>query len=240
MSPEQLVSAERSAQLQENLQRVKERIAHACRAAERDESEVTLIAVTKFFPYTDMAELYRLGQEDFGESRAQELSAKMGERGADLLDARIHFIGALQRNKAGIVSRYADYIHSVDRLPLAEKLHKVAEKQPPQKVLIQVSLDETSTHRSGASLGSVRELISQVSMLHNLKIVGLMAIAPLGVDPNPGFSRLAKLHQEVLSEHPEAQILSAGMSADLELAILHGATHLRIGSAILGNRPPIR
>jgi pyridoxal phosphate enzyme (YggS family) len=232
----------RSAELAERLAAVRDRVAAACGTAGRDPGEVTLIAVTKTFPAEDVARLVRLGVHDVGENRDQEAGPKVAEA-AQLLgerDFRLHFIGQLQSNKAGHVARYADHVHSVDRGRLVTSLSRAAENAGRELgVLVQVALDD-DPGRGGAAPSDVAALCDLVDGATALRLDGLMAVAPLGGDPGAAFARLAELSASIREDHPGATWVSAGMSADLEAAIAHGATHLRVGTAILHSRTPHR
>jgi pyridoxal phosphate enzyme (YggS family) len=219
---------------------VRERIAGACEQSGRDADDVLLIVVTKFFPASDVRVLADLGVTDVAENRHQEAEAKALEC-ADL-GLTWHFVGGLQSNKAAAVARYADVVHSVDRPKLVAPLGRGAEERSHTiDVLLQVSLDPPGAdHRSGADPGDLVDLGSQVADAGMLRLRGLMAVAPLGEDPVAAFERLAEVRTGFLEAHPEATWLSAGMSADLEAAIATGATHVRIGSAVLGSRPEVK
>jgi pyridoxal phosphate enzyme (YggS family) len=216
---------------------VRERIAGACRQAGRDPDEVTLVVVTKFFPASDVRILADLGVLHVGENRHQEAVAKAAEC-ADL-GLTWHYIGGLQSNKAAAVASYADVVESVDRVKLVRGLQRGAhERGRDLDVLLQVSLDPPgSGGRSGADPGELAGLAAEVEAQGALRLRGLMAVAPLGEDPAAAFARLAGIREEFLVGHPTATDLSAGMSGDLEAAIGAGATHVRVGSAILGPRP---
>ena len=222
------------------LSAVRQRIESACRDAGRDPGEVTLVVVTKFFPVSDIRLLVELGVTDLGENRHQEAEEKAHEC-ADL-DVRWHFIGGLQSNKATAVARYADVVESVDRLKLVRRLNDGAhERSHTVDCLLQVSLDPPDAEgRSGADPDDLPALASAVEGAGMLQLRGLMAIAPLGEDPAAAFDRLAAIRREFVSERPSATWLSAGMSADLEHAVRAGATHVRIGSAVLGSRPQVK
>ena len=234
----------RADELARNLDVVRRRIADACAAAGRDPGEVSLVVVTKFFPASDVRLLADLGVTDVGENRHQEAEAKATEC-ADL-GLRWHFIGGLQSNKAGAVAGYADVVESVDRAKLVGPLSRGAQardadRTPGVDVLLQVSLDPPGAeHRSGADPSGLADLAHRVGESDHLRLCGLMAVAPLGEDPEVAFSRLAEIHRDFVAEHPEATVLSAGMSGDLEAAIAHGATHVRVGSAVLGPRPAVQ
>ncbi|HEU5268665.1 MAG TPA: YggS family pyridoxal phosphate-dependent enzyme [Jatrophihabitans sp.] len=230
----------RRAEIAENLRQVRARIGQACRAAGRSPDEVSLIAVTKFFPVTDAVHLAELGVADLGENRDQEASAKAAAF-AEQSDrpVRWHFIGQLQTNKARSVARYADLVHSVDRLALAEALDQAAGRAGRVlPVLVQLSLDagESGAGRGGSAEAELLRLADRVTGLANLRLTGVMAIAPLAADPDPAFARLADAAAALRAAHPEATVISAGMSDDLEAAIRHGATHVRVGTALLGRR----
>ena len=230
----------RARELADNLTAVRERIARAASAAGRDPDEITLVVVTKFFPASDVRILADLGVTDVGENRHQEAEAKAAEC-ADL-DLRWHYIGGLQSNKAAAVARYADVVQSVDRPKLLAGLARSAgERGRPLEVTVQVSLDPPDAHgRAGVDAAQVPELAAQIATTEGLELRGVMAVAPLGGDPVAAFTTLAEVAGVVRREHPSATWISAGMSADLEAAIAAGATHVRIGSAILGKRPPIK
>jgi PLP dependent protein len=217
---------------------VRRRIADACRTAGRAPDDVSLVVVTKFFPASDVRVLADLGVTDVGENRHQEAAAKAAEC-ADL-GLRWHFIGALQSNKASAVASYADVVESVDRAKLVGPLDRGAGERTVD-VLLQVSLDPPgSQHRAGADPGTLADLAAAVTAAEHLELRGLMAVAPLGEDPAAAFARLAGIRTRFLAEHPSATALSAGMSGDLEQAIAHGATHVRVGSAVLGPRPEVK
>ncbi len=220
-----------------NLDDVRRRIATACTEAGRPEGDVSLVVVTKFFPASDVRLLAGLGVTDVGENRHQEAEAKATEC-ADL-GLRWHFIGGLQSNKAAAVASYSDVVESVDRAKLVGPLAKGAHTRGHDvDVLLQVSLDPPgASARSGADPADLGELARRVEEAGMLRLCGLMAVAPLDEEPLEAFARLASIRADLLSEHPTATVLSAGMSGDLEAAIRHGATHVRVGSAVLGPRP---
>lgn len=228
----------RAEEISERLARVRARIAAACAAAGRDPAEVTLIAVTKTFPVSDIAVLARLGVTDVGENRDQEAAPKAAECAALGLPLRWHFVGQLQVNKAASVVRYASVVHSVDRPRLVAALG--ARARAAGRVitcLIQVSLD-AAPGRGGAPPAAVPALAAAVAAEEGLALGGVMAIAPLGEPPRPAFRRLREVAERVRAEHPEAFMVSAGMSGDLDEAIAEGATHVRVGTALLGRRTP--
>ncbi len=232
--------SERREQVAAGLARVRERIATACADAGREPDDVRLIVVTKFFPASDVRLLADLGVTDVGENRHQEAEQKVAECAA--LGLTWHFIGGLQSNKAAAVARYADAVHSVDRAKLVAPLNRGAhERSHPLDVLIQVSLDAAgSDQRSGVEPTELEALAARVVEAGMLRLRGLMVVAPLGEEPASAFARLAATRGSFLDAHPQAQWLSAGMSADLEAAIKAGATHVRVGSAVLGSRPEVQ
>ncbi|WP_406830344.1 YggS family pyridoxal phosphate-dependent enzyme [Pedococcus sp. KACC 23699] len=226
---------DRRTELAANLEAVRERIVRACEDAGRDPAGVTLIAVTKFFPATDVDLLAGLGVTDIGENRDQEASAKLADV-AVRADLQVHFIGQLQSKKAGSVVGYADVVQSVDRPKLVTALGRAAQSAGKVvDVLVQVNLDE-APGRGGVPPADARALADAVAHSASLRLRGVMAVAPLGSDPAPAFARLQEVAGAIREDHPEADWISAGMSGDLEAAIAHGATHLRVGSAILGTR----
>ncbi|QSR26106.1 YggS family pyridoxal phosphate-dependent enzyme [Nocardioides aromaticivorans] len=227
-------------ELRTNLAAVHDRIARAAESAGRDPADVDLVVVTKFFPASDVRLLSDLGVSDVGENRHQEAEAKAAEC-ADL-PLRWHFIGGLQSNKAAAVARYADVVESVDRASLVGRLDRgAAETAREVEVLVQVSLDPPGRdNRAGVVPEDLAALAAQVDTSPHLALRGLMAVAPLGEDPVEAFRRLAAIRAEFLEQHPSATRLSAGMSGDLEAAVSAGATHVRIGSAVLGSRPGVQ
>ena len=251
----------RREQLRASLAAVHARIERACADAGRDPAEVTLVVVTKYFPASDVLLLHELGVRSFGENRDQEAAEKYavvrqaladgtdGSDGLDGLDGAdpegrpvLHFIGRLQGNKATHVARYADVVESLDRVKLVGGLARGAHRagRPPGDldVLLQVSLD-ADTSRGGALPEDLDALAAAVAGEPALTLRGLMAVAPLGADPDASFATLLDLARDLRERHPEASWLSAGMSGDLEAALRHGATHLRVGTAILGSRPSL-
>jgi pyridoxal phosphate enzyme (YggS family) len=206
-------------------------------AAGRDPGEVTLVAVTKTFPASDVRLLSELGVRDVGENRDQDAAPKAAEC-ADLGPVLTwHFIGQLQTNKAASVVRYAGVVHSVDRLRLVRALGAAARKaERSVTCLIQVSLD-AGEGRGGVPEPEVAALAAAVAGEDGLALGGVMAMAPLGVPPAEAFAPLPRIAGAVRASYPEAVIVSAGMSGDLEDAIAAGATHVRVGTALLGGRP---
>jgi pyridoxal phosphate enzyme (YggS family) len=223
-------------ELADGLESTEQRIAAACDSAGRDRAEITLIVVTKTYPASDVELLAELGVTDVGENRHPEAGDKAAEVEADV---RWHFLGGLQTNKAGAVARYADMVHSVDRIKLANSLSRGAEAAGRTlPCLVQVDFDATNPGRSGVVPSGISELAAAIADSSHLTLAGLMTVAPLGDDPAPHFDHLIRLSQDLRRDHPDARIVSAGMSGDFEAAIAAGATHLRIGRSVLGERPP--
>lgn len=236
-------AGEREAELVAALGAVRSRIADACTAAGRDPREVTLVAVTKTRPAADVATLVRLGVLDIGENKDQEARAKIAELAEQLgpaRDVRWHMVGRVQTNKARSVVRYAHAVHSVDRPKLVRALADAAaeHRSGALDVFVQVSLDG-DTERGGVAEDGLAALADAVAERPQLRLRGLMAVPPIGADPDAAFARLAVLAERVRAEHPGADALSAGMSGDLEAAVRHGSTHVRVGTALLGRRDQI-
>ena len=234
---------QRRAELAGNLARVEERLARACDAAGRARDEVTLIVVTKTYPASDVRLLAGLGVRHVAENKDQDASAKVAE--CTDLDLSWHFVGQLQTNKARSVAGYADFVHSVDRPRLVTALSHAAERTGRElNCLLQVALDATTGSvgsRGGAAPDLVPELADAVARAQGLRLAGVMTVAPLS-GPYAGraaaaFERLREISTGLQVEHSAANMVSAGMSADLEEAVRAGATHVRVGSAVLGDRP---
>jgi pyridoxal phosphate enzyme (YggS family) len=226
------LSLDRKSEIAANLLEVNGRIATAAAKAGRNPADIKLIVVTKTFPITDLQNLYDLGVREFGENRDQEASEKVGLLPADI---NWHFQGQIQSNKLKSITGWATYIHSIDQLKYAKMISEFAGNQR-KSIFIQVSLDEIPESRGGVDPAKLVELASGITKFTNLNLMGLMAVAPLDEGTDSAFSRLATFHHEFMKGFPQAKYLSAGMSGDYESAILHGATHIRIGSSILGNR----
>ena len=235
---------DRKAELAANLAEVEERIAAACRAAGRARDEVKLVAVTKTFPASDAALLADLGVADLGENRDQDAGPKTLEVAELRPEAglRWHMVGRLQRNKARSVAGWAHEVQSLDSARLADALAKAVRaardagiRDEPLDVLIQASLDD-DPERGGCPLGELGALAEHVTHTDELRFRGLMAVAPLGADPAEAFERLARAGERLRKDHPNAADVSAGMSHDLEQAITHGSTCVRVGTALLGGR----
>ena len=230
---------DRRTELASNLGAVRARIRAAASAAGRDPGDLTLIAVTKTYPAADIELLADLGVTDIGENRDKEAAEKHAATAA--LGLRWHFIGQLQRRKCRSVATYADVVHSVDRADLVDALGAAAQAAGRTlDALVQVSLDGPGAGgRGGAEPAATLALAGQIATTPGLRLKGLMAVAPLGTDPQPAYRRLAELSAQVRAEFPGASVLSAGMSGDLESAVKNGATHLRVGTALLGRREPV-
>ena len=244
-----MTPASRPAELSRNLAATTKRIAGACAAAGRDPAEITLIAVTKTYPASDVLALAGLGLTNFGENRDQEAAPKAAAVAAARQPVTWHFVGQLQTNKAHSVARYADVVHSVDRIRLVRALGGAARAAGRDVTcLVQVSLDASAPTDGGAgqSRGGVApamlgEVAAAIEAEDGLALGGIMAVAPLGADPKDAFAPLRHLSDVIRSINASATVVSAGMSGDLESAIECGATHLRIGTALLGDRRlPVR
>jgi pyridoxal phosphate enzyme (YggS family) len=235
----------RRAELAAALAAVRARIATAARGAGRDPGQVRLVAVTKTFPAGDAALLTDLGITDLGENRDQEASLKAG-RLRELRPgtaARWHLVGRLQRNQARTVLRWADVVQSVDSERLAAALQQATRaaldsglRQRPLDVLLQASLDGDPA-RGGCPLAELPRLADRVAGLAGLRLRGVMAVVPLGADPDRAFATLRVAAAALATAHPDATEISAGMTGDLEPAIRHGSTCVRVGTALLGGRP---
>lgn len=237
--------ADRRAELEERLAAVRARIAAACRAAGRDPAEVDLLAVTKTVPAADVAILLDLGLTAFGENRVQEATAKVAEVAALRPGSAPcwHLVGGLQRNKARAVVAWAARVESVDSVRLADALDRAVtravdegRREGPLSVLVQFSVDG-DPHRGGVPLDGLIPLADHVAGCAGLRLDGLMAVAPLGADPEPAFAAVADAARRLRAAHPAAAVLSAGMSGDLEVAIRHGTHVVRVGTALVGERP---
>jgi pyridoxal phosphate enzyme (YggS family) len=232
--------AARRAQLATSLREVRERIGRACADAGRPAGAVTLVAVTKTYPVSDVLLLAGLGVTEVGENRDQEAAPKAAAAREQDARLRWHYLGQLQRNKVKSVVGYADVVESVDSERLVAALGKaVVGRERPLEVLVQVSIDG-DPERGGAAGDDLWRISDAVAASEGLRLGGLMAVAPLGWEPDRAFARLAGLSARLTATHPAAVTLSAGMSGDLEAAIRHGATHVRIGTSLLGMRNLLR
>lgn len=230
-------------ELAANLARVEERISTACAAAGRRRAEVTLIVVTKTYPASDVRMLAELGVRQVAENRDQEAAAKAAEC-ADI-PLTWHFVGQLQTNKVRSVARYADVVHSIDRMRLIDALSAAAVRTGRElDALVQVALDAEAGERGergGVAPDGVEELAAAIDRANGLRLRGLMTVAPLAGAyagrRRAAFDRLSEISSRLRVAHPAANMVSAGMSADLEEAVAAGATHVRVGTAVLGVRP---
>jgi pyridoxal phosphate enzyme (YggS family) len=234
---------DRRAELARNLATVDKRIATACASAGREREEVTLIVVTKTYPASDVRLLHELGVREVAENRDQDA----GPKAAACADLSLtwHFVGQLQTNKVRSVASYADVVQSVDRPKLVSALSAAAERTERELgCLIQVALDAEAGERGargGVAPDGIEELATAVAGAPGLRLDGLMTVAPLA-GPYAGrqqaaFERLLEFSSRLRADHPAANMVSAGMSADLEAAVTAGATHVRVGTAVLGDRP---
>lgn len=234
---------DRKTELAANLARVEERISAACAAAGRKREDVTLVVVTKTYPASDVRLLAELGVRHVAENRDQDAAPKAAEC-ADL-PLTWHFVGQLQTNKVRSVVSYADVVHSVDRIRLVTSLSAAAVRAGRElDCLIQVALDAESGERGdrgGVAPDGVAELAHAIAAAEGLRPAGLMTVAPLAGAyagrPRAAFDRLMEISTGLRAAHPAANMVSAGMSADLDDAVAAGATHVRVGSAVLGVRP---
>lgn len=218
-------------EIAQNLVEVQGKITESVKKAQRSFSEITLIAVTKTFPSSDVQILYDLGIRDFGENRDSEGAAK-----ARAIPAKWHFQGQLQGNKLKSICSWSSAIHSLDSIKHLAVISKVLEH--PLEIFIQVNLD-LALHRGGATASALNALADAILESPKLSLSGLMAVLPLGPPPEASFTQLALIYKAFKANYPMANSLSAGMSSDYEMAIAYGATHLRIGSSILGSRTPL-
>lgn len=240
----------RRAELADNLGEVRGRLEQACAAAGRNVGEVSLVAVTKTWPAADVVALAELGIRDVGENRDQEAAAKhavcLESSVAGIKDVRWHFIGQVQTNKARSIARYSDIVQAVDRSAVVVALSRGAEAaQRRVGVCLQVSLEqgpagEQSPARGGVMPRDVEGLADEVESAPHIDLLGLMTVAPLGEEPRSAYERFAGVVEDFQRNHPQATLVSAGMSGDLEAAVASGATHVRIGTALLGHRPKVR
>ncbi len=231
--------ANRGAELALRLAQVRAAIDEAARGADRDPADVTMIAITKTFPVSDAASLVELGVADLGENRDQEAKHKateLAERSSALV--RWHFVGQLQTNKARSVARYAAAVHSLDRSAVIDALDEavVRLEREPMQAFVQVNLDDDNAQRES---GDDAQRGRGIAAAPGLELAGVMAVAPMGADPRRAFDRLVALSHRLRGTHPAATSISAGMSGDFAEAVAAGATHVRLGSALLGPRPQV-
>lgn len=234
------MSAARLDELAANLQAARDRVAAACAAARRDPADVTLVAVSKTWPASDVLLLASLGVADFGESYDREAAAKAAALSAAQVAVRWHFIGGLQRNKCRSIASYADVVHSVDRAEVAAALGSGAVRAGRElAALVQVAFDAAAgPGRAGCPPADAPGLAAAVATTRGLRLRGVMTIAPLGAPPGPVFDRLRALAEELHTTYRDATVISAGMTGDLEEAVAAGATHVRVGTALFGARAP--
>jgi pyridoxal phosphate enzyme (YggS family) len=218
------------------LEAVRAEVAEAITDADRRFDEVTLIVVTKFHPQSMVRELHTLGVRDFGENRHQDAAPKAAALSD--LDLTWHFVGQLQSKKTRAVLEYARVIHSVDRPSVVDAINAATANESVSNVeaFIQLNLTDDSG-RGGVDPADVESLAESVLESGRIRLAGVMAVAPLGADPRAAFASVRAVSEKLRSLAPQATALSMGMSADYRAAILEGATHLRIGTAITGNRP---
>lgn len=236
--PDPAAGVDREAELSAALAAVEERVVRACTEAGRERSQVTVVVVTKTYPVSDVRLLAGLGVRHVGEARVAEGGEKAQE--CEGLDLTWHAIGQVQTKKANALARWAHLVHSLDRARLATALGRGADLAGRElDVLVQVSLDG-APERGGALVADVPALAETITGTAGLRLRGVMAIAPVSGDPVKAFARLRQVSDDLRAEHPTAEVISAGMSGDLEAAIAAGATHLRVGTAVLGSRPPLR
>ena len=225
--------------LARNWQALQERVARAAVAAGRDVADLTVVAVTKTWPASDVDLLHRAGVRQFGENRAQELQQKLADPAVSALADPApcwHFIGQLQRNKAAAVARTCVALHTLDRVELVPALARgLAGSGRTLEVFLQISLDGDA-RRGGVAADEVPALADTAAAEPTLRLAGVMAVPPLGSDPAAAFAELQELSRRLQRTHPGATAISAGMSGDLEIAVSHGATHLRVGTGLMGSR----
>lgn len=238
----QVASQERRAQLADRLADARARVDEAARAAGREPAEVEIVAVTKRWPASDVVALADLGVRHVGENRPQEGAAKR-EEAAAAAGLVWHFIGQLQTNKAKIVAAAADQVDTIDRLALVAALERgAAARDRRLGALVQVSLaddPEAERHRGGCPPAELLAVAEAIAAAEHLELRGVMGMAPLGGDPQRAFAILAEAAAAVQREYPAARQISGGMSGDFGFAIAAGATHVRLGTLILGERPVV-
>jgi pyridoxal phosphate enzyme (YggS family) len=224
--------SDRKTELSLSLADVRARVLEATAKASRNPEEVTLIAVTKTYPSSDVEILHQLGVTDFGENRSAE-----GLEKSALVPAHWHFQGQIQSNKIAAISSWAKTVHSLDDLSHVAKFDRAVGEIPGKRlnVFVQISLDG-DTSRAGVRGDDLLALGQAISSTRHLDLAGIMVVPPVHAEPEKAFSEVALLSQRFCLEFPSAQSLSAGMSGDYEIAIAHGATHIRVGSQILGPR----
>jgi pyridoxal phosphate enzyme (YggS family) len=236
----------REAELADALAAAHARLERAAENAGRDIADIELLPITKFFPATDIAILAALGCRSFGESRVQEAAEKVAAVGGSDSGLHWHMVGQIQRNKARAIAAWAHTAHSVSSPKVVTALDRAAgdsldtgDRAAPLHIYIQLSLDGDIS-RGGVDVAdpaAIDAICAQVAQADALHLAGVMGVPPLGVDPDAAFARFAQEHRRVMEKHPQATGLSAGMSEDLEVAVKHGSTCVRVGTAIMGPRP---
>jgi pyridoxal phosphate enzyme (YggS family) len=240
----------RETELADALAMLRLRLATAAEKAGRKIEEIELLPITKFFPVSDIAILFELGCRSFGEAREQEAGGKVAQlpelTGDGAPGVQWHMVGQIQRNKAKAIAGWAHTAHSVSTAKVVTALGRAAvqalddgTRTAPLHIYIQLSLDG-DPERGGVDVNdpaAVDTICAQVADAPGLELVGVMGVPPLGVDPDGAFARFAQEHRRVMGNHPQATGLSAGMSGDLELAVKHGSTCVRVGTALMGARP---
>ena len=217
--------------IKESLELVKEQIAAAATGAGRSVDEITLIAVTKTYPVSDVEILHNLGQRNFGENRSEEGAEKSAQ-----VNGSWHYQGQVQSRKLRDIAEWATCIHSIDSPDHAVKLSRICGEIGKEiSIFLQLSLDG-APDRGGVIATEILALADKVAELPNINLAGLMCVPPVAYEHQRAFSEIAQIHQKFISTFSQAKSLSAGMSSDFEVAVTHGATHLRIGSQILGSR----
>ena len=225
--------SEREVEIAQNLKEVQERVLASATRASRSPAEITLIAVTKTYPVSDVQILKNLGIENFGENRNEE-----GQEKAPFVDGIWHFQGQIQSKKLSAISQWAHYIHSIDDPVHLEKLERSLELQNFQGrkgIFLQLTLD-AAQGRGGVKADELEKLGEIVLSCPHLTLMGLMCVPPVHMDSEAAFTEVSGVHQNFMKIFPEATGLSIGMSGDYEVAISYGATHIRVGSSILGPR----
>jgi len=222
----------RTSEITANLNEVKAKIASAALKAGRGADQITLIVVTKTFPISDLEILYSLGVREFGENRDQEAVEKVAKLPSDI---NWNFQGGIQSNKLKSITTWAGCIHSVDKLKYAQIISE-QNTGKPKEIFIQVSLDHPPESRGGVDPKKLIDLALEITKLPGISLKGLMSVAPLDLPEEQAFLKLKEIQADFVAVFKGARYLSAGMSGDYEMAISYGATHLRIGSSILGNR----
>jgi pyridoxal phosphate enzyme (YggS family) len=215
----------------QSLNQVKEKITNAALSARRSVDDLTLIVVTKTYPVSDVEILHNLGERNFGENRSDEGAEKSAQ-----VNGTWHFQGQVQSRKLRDIAGWATYVHSIDSPEHALKLSRICNELGKDiSIFLQLSLDG-APDRGGVIDTEIFALAEQVANLPNIKLAGLMCVPPVTYEHQRAFLEIAQIHERFKSSFPEANSLSAGMSSDFGVAIAHGATHLRIGSQILGSR----